>query len=236
MLIGTAHGERLANIIKNPVLSDLIGGVKTVTLGDEEARARHTLRSILERKAPPAFPFLVELRELTLLGDSSGMNIYVKWSMWTSIKYVSFQLCVNMVKAMRSGSCETVLPELLREVQLILGKITPKLPSRTVPLRLYPLLFPPSEPPPTPSLLFSRAQPPAVLLPQIRAAMQDATDGDPPPVKIPSRTISPADLLRPSPTNSGLLISLSCSSLHFLCRVACCCEVLQPSPNCSAAG
>ncbi|XP_024316649.1 uncharacterized protein LOC100822410 isoform X5 [Brachypodium distachyon] len=72
MLIGTAHGERLANIIKNPVLSDLIGGVKTVTLGDEEARARHTLRSILERKAPPAFPFLVELRELTLLGDSSG--------------------------------------------------------------------------------------------------------------------------------------------------------------------
>ncbi|XP_014751712.1 uncharacterized protein LOC100822410 isoform X4 [Brachypodium distachyon] len=205
MLIGTAHGERLANIIKNPVLSDLIGGVKTVTLGDEEARARHTLRSILERKAPPAFPFLVELRELTLLGDSSG-------------------------------SCETVLPELLREVQLILGKITPKLPSRTVPLRLYPLLFPPSEPPPTPSLLFSRAQPPAVLLPQIRAAMQDATDGDPPPVKIPSRTISPADLLRPSPTNSGLLISLSCSSLHFLCRVACCCEVLQPSPNCSAAG
>ncbi|XP_014751711.1 uncharacterized protein LOC100822410 isoform X3 [Brachypodium distachyon] len=206
MLIGTAHGERLANIIKNPVLSDLIGGVKTVTLGDEEARARHTLRSILERKAPPAFPFLVELRELTLLGDSSA------------------------------GSCETVLPELLREVQLILGKITPKLPSRTVPLRLYPLLFPPSEPPPTPSLLFSRAQPPAVLLPQIRAAMQDATDGDPPPVKIPSRTISPADLLRPSPTNSGLLISLSCSSLHFLCRVACCCEVLQPSPNCSAAG
>lgn len=36
------------------------------------------------------------------MGDSTGMNIYVKWSMWTSIKYVSFQLCVNMVKAFRS--------------------------------------------------------------------------------------------------------------------------------------
>ncbi|KAM3255376.1 hypothetical protein ACQJBY_048594 [Aegilops geniculata] len=63
MLIGTAHGERLANIIKNPVLSDLVGGVETVTLGDEEARARRTKKSILERKAPPTFPFLIEMRE-----------------------------------------------------------------------------------------------------------------------------------------------------------------------------
>ncbi|KAG0493220.1 hypothetical protein HPP92_004214 [Vanilla planifolia] len=63
MLIGTAHGERLANIIKNPTLSDLVGGVETVTLGDEEARARQTQKSILERKAPPTFPFLIEMRE-----------------------------------------------------------------------------------------------------------------------------------------------------------------------------
>ncbi|GJM87749.1 hypothetical protein PR202_ga03738 [Eleusine coracana subsp. coracana] len=63
MLIGTAHGERLANIIKNPILSDLIGGVETVTLGDDEARARRSQKSILERKAPPTFPFLIEMRE-----------------------------------------------------------------------------------------------------------------------------------------------------------------------------
>uniref|UniRef100_A0A0E0MKN4 AAA+ ATPase domain-containing protein n=1 Tax=Oryza punctata TaxID=4537 RepID=A0A0E0MKN4_ORYPU len=63
MLIGTAHGEHLANIIKNPTLSDLIGGVETVTLGDEEARARRSQKSILERKAPPTFPFLIEMRE-----------------------------------------------------------------------------------------------------------------------------------------------------------------------------
>ncbi|XP_057470161.1 uncharacterized protein ycf45 isoform X2 [Actinidia eriantha] len=63
MLIGTAHGERLENIIKNPTISDLIGGVKTVTLGDLEARNRKCKKSILERKAPPTFPFLIEMRE-----------------------------------------------------------------------------------------------------------------------------------------------------------------------------
>ncbi|KAK9167823.1 hypothetical protein Scep_003014 [Stephania cephalantha] len=63
MLIGTAHGERLENIIKNHTLSDLIGGVETVTLGDDEARARRSQKSILERKAPATFPFLIEMRE-----------------------------------------------------------------------------------------------------------------------------------------------------------------------------
>ncbi|KAJ4951348.1 hypothetical protein NE237_028180 [Protea cynaroides] len=63
MLIGTAHGERLENIIKNHTLCDLIGGVETVTLGDEEAQARCCQKSILERKAPPTFPFLIEMRE-----------------------------------------------------------------------------------------------------------------------------------------------------------------------------
>lgn len=63
MLIGTAHGEYLENIVKNPTLSDLIGGVQTVTLGDEEARKRKSNKSILERKTLPTFPFLIELRE-----------------------------------------------------------------------------------------------------------------------------------------------------------------------------
>ncbi|KAG2304316.1 hypothetical protein Bca52824_032967 [Brassica carinata] len=63
MLIGTAHGEQLQDIIKNPTLSDLIGGIETVTLGDEEARARRSQKSILERKTPPTFYFLIEMRE-----------------------------------------------------------------------------------------------------------------------------------------------------------------------------
>jgi len=60
-LIGTAHGNTLENLIMNPTLSDLIGGIQTVTLGDEEARRRRTQKSILERKAPPTFDVLVEI-------------------------------------------------------------------------------------------------------------------------------------------------------------------------------
>ena len=62
-LIGTAHGNNLENLIMNPTLSDLIGGIQTVTLGDEEARRRHAQKSILERKAPPTFDILVEIQE-----------------------------------------------------------------------------------------------------------------------------------------------------------------------------
>jgi nucleoside-triphosphatase THEP1 len=62
-LVGTAHGQLLENLIKNPTLSDLIGGICSVTLGDEEARARGTQKSILERKAPPTFPLVIEMRE-----------------------------------------------------------------------------------------------------------------------------------------------------------------------------
>jgi hypothetical protein len=60
-LIGTAHGNTLENLIMNPTLSDLVGGIQTVTLGDEEARRRHTQKSILERKAPPTFDVVVEI-------------------------------------------------------------------------------------------------------------------------------------------------------------------------------
>ena len=59
-LIATAHGNSLDNLLVNPTLSDLVGGIQTVTLGDEEARRRHTQKSILERKAPPTFDVVVE--------------------------------------------------------------------------------------------------------------------------------------------------------------------------------
>jgi len=61
-LVGTAHGNTLENLILNPTLSDLVGGVQTVTLGDEEARRRRTQKSILERKAPPTFDVVVEIQ------------------------------------------------------------------------------------------------------------------------------------------------------------------------------
>ncbi|WP_017328252.1 R3H domain-containing nucleic acid-binding protein [Synechococcus sp. PCC 7336] len=64
-LVGTAHGNQIANLIKNPTLSDLIGGIQSVTLGDDEARRRGSQKSVLERKAPPTFEIAVEMLERT---------------------------------------------------------------------------------------------------------------------------------------------------------------------------
>ncbi len=60
-LVGTAHGNTLDNLMLNPTLSDLVGGIQPVTLGDEEARRRGTQKTVLERKAPPTFDVLVEI-------------------------------------------------------------------------------------------------------------------------------------------------------------------------------
>jgi stage III sporulation protein SpoIIIAA len=62
-LVGTAHGNTLDNLMLNPTLSDLVGGIQPVTLGDEEARRRGTQKTVLERKAPPTFDVLVEIIE-----------------------------------------------------------------------------------------------------------------------------------------------------------------------------
>jgi stage III sporulation protein SpoIIIAA len=62
-LVGTAHGNQVENLIKNPTLSDLVGGIQSVTLGDDEARRRGSQKSVLERKAPPTFEIAVEMQE-----------------------------------------------------------------------------------------------------------------------------------------------------------------------------
>jgi stage III sporulation protein SpoIIIAA len=62
-LVGTAHGNQLENLIKNPTLSDLVGGIQSVTLGDDEARRRGSQKSVLERKAPPTFDIAIEMLE-----------------------------------------------------------------------------------------------------------------------------------------------------------------------------
>ena len=61
-LVATAHGNTLENLVQNPTLSDLIGGIQAVTLGDIEARRRRTQKTVLERKAPPTFDVLVEIQ------------------------------------------------------------------------------------------------------------------------------------------------------------------------------
>ncbi|MFN8671009.1 MAG: AAA family ATPase [Candidatus Sericytochromatia bacterium] len=62
-LIGTAHGNSIENLIMNPSLNDLVGGIQTVTLGDEEAKRRGTQKTVQERKSPPTFDIVIELQD-----------------------------------------------------------------------------------------------------------------------------------------------------------------------------
>ena len=62
-LIGTAHGNTLENLLMNPTLADLVGGIESVTLSDEEARRRGTQKTVLERRAPPTFDVVVEIQD-----------------------------------------------------------------------------------------------------------------------------------------------------------------------------
>ncbi len=62
-LVGTAHGITLDNLLINPTLSDLVGGIESVTLSDEEARRRGTQKAVLERRSPPTFDVLIEIQD-----------------------------------------------------------------------------------------------------------------------------------------------------------------------------
>ena len=64
-LVAPAHGNTLDNLVMNPTLSDLVGGIQSVTLGDVEARRRRTQKTVLERRAPPTFDILVEIQSWT---------------------------------------------------------------------------------------------------------------------------------------------------------------------------
>ncbi len=66
-LIATAHGNSLENLLMNPTLSDLVGGIQAVTLSDEEAKRRGTQKTVLERKAPPTFDAVIEIMEVDKL-------------------------------------------------------------------------------------------------------------------------------------------------------------------------
>ncbi len=76
-LIGTAHGNTLDNLLLNPTLSDLVGGIESVTLSDEEARRRGTQKTVLERRAPPTFDVLIEIqeRERLILHHDVAMSV-----------------------------------------------------------------------------------------------------------------------------------------------------------------
>ncbi|MCB1035449.1 MAG: AAA family ATPase, partial [Acidobacteria bacterium] len=72
-LIATAHGNTLENLLQNPTLSDLVGGIHAVTLSDEEAQRRNTQKTVLERKAPPTFDILIEIQDKDSLAVHHGV-------------------------------------------------------------------------------------------------------------------------------------------------------------------
>jgi len=76
-LIGTAHGNTLENLLLNPTLSDLVGGIESVTLSDEEARRRGTQKTVLERRAPATFDVLVEIQERNRIAVQSDVSAAV---------------------------------------------------------------------------------------------------------------------------------------------------------------
>jgi stage III sporulation protein SpoIIIAA len=106
-LVGTTHGNCLENLIKNPLLSDLIGGIQYVTLSDDEAKRRGTQKSILERKAYPAFQIIIEINQqnswtihenvknsidlLLRANDSVSQIRQLSTNEKTNIKYTKYQ-------------------------------------------------------------------------------------------------------------------------------------------------
>jgi stage III sporulation protein SpoIIIAA len=103
-LIGTAHGRTLENLLLNPTLADLIGGIESVTLSDEEARRRGTQKTVLERRAPPTFDVLIEIQErdrLTVHPDvAAAVDALVRGAMLQpEIRYRNAEGNVRVEKA-----------------------------------------------------------------------------------------------------------------------------------------
>jgi stage III sporulation protein SpoIIIAA len=107
-LIGTAHGNTLENLIVNPTLADLIGGIQTVTLSDEEAKRRGTQKSILERMSPPTFNIIVEIQDRDKVAIHSDVteavdSILRGHPLETEIRWTDENGEVRMAKEMPAG-------------------------------------------------------------------------------------------------------------------------------------
>jgi stage III sporulation protein SpoIIIAA len=114
-LIGTAHGRTLENLLLNPTLSDLIGGIESVTLSDEEARRRGTQKTVLERRAPPTFEVLIELQErdrLALHPDvAASVDALVRgFPLQPEIRYRDATDEIHIEKATPSPSQRAIAP------------------------------------------------------------------------------------------------------------------------------
>ncbi len=114
-LVGTAHGISLENLIANPTLSDLIGGIQTVTLGDEEARRRGTQKSVLERKAPPTFGVVMEII------DWQRLNVHLDVANTVDGILRGFPLAPQLRYRDESGEIRIETPTPARQIRAVGG-------------------------------------------------------------------------------------------------------------------
>ncbi len=126
-LIATAHGNTLDNLIMNPTLSDLVGGVQTVTLGDQEARYRGTQKSVLERKAPPTFDVVVEILSWERLAVHDGVaRVVDQWlrgfPITAEVRWLDENGQVNRNREQAGGNDNTPTPWDLEYAQPSLEK------------------------------------------------------------------------------------------------------------------
>ena len=107
-LIGTAHGNTLENLLLNPTLSDLVGGIDSVTLSDEEARRRGTQKTVLERKAPPTFDVLIEIQDRKRMIVHQNLAEAVDailrgWTVSPEVRWIDENLAVHVEKVADQG-------------------------------------------------------------------------------------------------------------------------------------
>jgi len=125
MLIATAHGNSLESIIKNPTLSDLVGGIQSVTLGDDEARRRSSQKTVLEREKQPTFDIVIEILDrntLAVYKDTSEAVDYILrgWPIRPEIRKVD-----NSVVEIENKSQEKSQPTITEQIQALEEKINP---------------------------------------------------------------------------------------------------------------
>jgi nucleoside-triphosphatase THEP1 len=131
-LIGTAHGNTLENLIMNPTLSDLVGGVQTVTLSDEEARRRGTTKTVNERKAPPTFDILVEM------ASRNEVSIHKDTAKAVDALLRGFQPRCERRRLSEEGQIEVQEPAVEPTAEEEVPEVSAQFPAYSGPIRIYP--------------------------------------------------------------------------------------------------
>jgi stage III sporulation protein SpoIIIAA len=121
MLIATAHGNSLENLIKNPALSDLVGGVQSVTLGDDEAKRRGSQKTVLEREKQPTFEIVIEIIDrntLAVYKDTAEAVDYILrgWPIRPEIRKVDQSVCQVVETPVQQPVQQPVQDKILEDV------------------------------------------------------------------------------------------------------------------------